>query len=248
MPVSVGRHNLARIRKLMKLTQADVARLAGCSAATIKAVEIGKLALSESLAIRLSHSLGIYDKDWLLKNDLTAPLPPGVLRTDRENTASPLFVIMQELFSRLCAVIAKMERGQTRSLLEYFATSELDAVKNQKEPIPDCEPARLCGSNAIEFFIQNPDLFDPDLREWINLEGLLKSNLKLSNPLELEEGDVDVRAKKLEKSLEETKAFEREMKTNKTTREYWHNKALKLMHDAEKARGAEAPSRKRQKA
>jgi transcriptional regulator with XRE-family HTH domain len=80
MPASVGRHNLARIRKLMGLTQADLGRMLGRSAATIKSIEIGKLALSEGLANRINETLGIRDKAWLLANDLQAPVPSDAAR------------------------------------------------------------------------------------------------------------------------------------------------------------------------
>src|SRR4029077_4578167 len=80
MPASVGRHNLARIRKLMGLTQADLGRMLGRSASTIKSIEIGKLALSEGLANRINETLGIRDKAWLLANDLQAPVPSDAVR------------------------------------------------------------------------------------------------------------------------------------------------------------------------
>jgi transcriptional regulator with XRE-family HTH domain len=80
MPASVGRHNLARIRKLMGLTQVDLGRMLGRSAATIKSIEIGKLALSEGLANRINETLGIRDKAWLLANDLQAPVPSDAAR------------------------------------------------------------------------------------------------------------------------------------------------------------------------
>jgi DNA-binding XRE family transcriptional regulator len=73
MPPSVRRHNLARIRDQLSLTQADLAKLVGCSLPTIKAVETGKLALSDGLASRISQALDFLDKDWLLKNDLNSP-------------------------------------------------------------------------------------------------------------------------------------------------------------------------------
>ena len=75
MPASVRRHNLARIRKLLRLTQGDIARMVSCSWSTIKSVEIGKLALSAGLAKRINLSLGIRDKTWLLRNDIDSPLP-----------------------------------------------------------------------------------------------------------------------------------------------------------------------------
>jgi transcriptional regulator with XRE-family HTH domain len=76
MPVSAGRHNLARLRKELNLTQAELATLVGCSPVTIKAVEIGKLALSEGLATRIALSAGT-TVQWLLENDLNSPVPVG---------------------------------------------------------------------------------------------------------------------------------------------------------------------------
>ena len=73
MPVSVKRHNLARLRKELQITQAKLAALLRCSSATIKAVEIGKLPLSESLAERIGRATGV-DPIWLLQNDLNAPI------------------------------------------------------------------------------------------------------------------------------------------------------------------------------
>jgi transcriptional regulator with XRE-family HTH domain len=75
MPVSVKRHNLARLRKELEITQTELARLLRCSSATIRAVEIGKLPLSESLAERIAAATGV-DPIWLRRNDLAAAMPP----------------------------------------------------------------------------------------------------------------------------------------------------------------------------
>jgi transcriptional regulator with XRE-family HTH domain len=184
MPVSVGRHNLARIRKQLRLTQSDVAKLVGCSPVTIKSVEIGKLALSDSLAERISHSLGFHDADWLLKNDLNAPVPGHFSLPDgQDHKKAPdaQFAVLMELLSRLFAVVDKMGKGQYRNIAEFYIATAADALKKAKEPIPDAQPSHLAGSDSIEFFVQNPNQFDPDLREWVDLKGLLKSNLKLSS-------------------------------------------------------------------
>lgn len=201
MPVSVGRHNLARIRKQLKLTQGDVAKLVGCSPATIKAVEIGKLALSEGLASRISQVIGV-DKDWLLENDLNGPLPAVYSpKTEQEavsHAADAQTGVILELFSRLFAAIAKMKKTQRRAMMELSIAIMMDALKKQTKPLPDCQPAGLAGSKSIEFLLQNPDLFDPDLRQWVDLKGLLKSNLQLSS----EPGDAlsEARSPKPKKS------------------------------------------------
>src|ERR1700730_9827032 len=116
MPVSVGRHNLARIRKQLKLTQGDVAKLVGCSPETIKAVEVGKLALSEGLAARISRALGFNKADWLLKNDLTAPLPKTYSAISQREAfgLGPIAqaTVLIDLFGRLFHVVSKMERHE----------------------------------------------------------------------------------------------------------------------------------------
>jgi DNA-binding XRE family transcriptional regulator len=67
------RHCLAFLRKLLGLTQAEMASLVGCATVTIKAVELGKLKLSFKLAERISAKTGIHIH-WLQNNDLKAPL------------------------------------------------------------------------------------------------------------------------------------------------------------------------------
>jgi transcriptional regulator with XRE-family HTH domain len=189
MPASVQRHNLARLRTQLKLTQGDVAKLVGCSPATIKAVEIGKLALSESLASRISLVLG-GQKDWLLENNLDAPIPsvypPKPEAEKLGHTKECQLILLNELFSRLFSIVAKMEKGsRNRMFTEMSIASELDALKKQAK-YPEERRSTPLESNAIEYFVHNPDLLDPGLREWIDLEGLLKSKRKLASFLFLE--------------------------------------------------------------
>ena len=80
MPASVGRHNLARFRKLMGLSQTDLAQMLGCSWSAIKAIETGKLTLSNGLADRIDKTFGLNDREWLLNNDLKAPVPSDAVR------------------------------------------------------------------------------------------------------------------------------------------------------------------------
>jgi len=174
MPPSVVRHNLARVRGQLSLTQGDLATLVGCSLATIKAVEIGKLALSEGLASRISQALEIWDKDWLLKNDLSAPLPP-VLRP-RSNEEDAQAAVIVELFTRLFAAVAKMDKHRSRLMIELSVASQLDTLRKEHLPRAHGElPDTIVPPGAIRWLIDNPNWFDQDLREIVNLEGLLKS-------------------------------------------------------------------------
>ena len=71
------RHNLARLRVFLGVSQKELAKLAKCSTSAIQAVELCKLPLSEELARRISAETGIMTR-WLLENDLTMPLiAPG---------------------------------------------------------------------------------------------------------------------------------------------------------------------------
>src|SRR5438552_17711905 len=73
MRTSPLRHNLARLRLFLNLGQKEMADLAGCSRRAIQSVELRTLKLSEELARKISNETGIA-VDWLLENDLKAPL------------------------------------------------------------------------------------------------------------------------------------------------------------------------------
>ncbi len=67
------RHTLAVLRTTIRLTQKEMAELAECSTATIQAIELGKLKLSEKLAGLISQNTAI-DQAWLLENDVSKPM------------------------------------------------------------------------------------------------------------------------------------------------------------------------------
>src|SRR5262245_24785382 len=67
------KHNLARLRAYLNLRQKEMGALVGYSMRAIQSVENRTLALSEPLARRISNATGI-SVDWLLENDLKAPL------------------------------------------------------------------------------------------------------------------------------------------------------------------------------
>src|SRR6266851_1295882 len=69
MRPSALRHPLAVLRQIINLTQKEMSDLAGCSCATVQAVELEKLKLSEKLAQRISYQTGV-DPGWLLANDV----------------------------------------------------------------------------------------------------------------------------------------------------------------------------------
>ena len=76
MKPSPLRHNLARLRTYLDLTQKEMADLAGCSARAIQSVELDTLPLSESLARRISAATGVHLR-WLVENNLEAAAIKG---------------------------------------------------------------------------------------------------------------------------------------------------------------------------
>src|ERR1700747_584422 len=117
MPASVQRHNLARLRQELGLTQAALGGLIGRSQATIKAIEIGKLALSEDLATLISVVLGT-DKQWLLDNDLSAPVPASkyfsATISPEEKAYTTTIYLLSDLFKRLFAVARRLRKTNAR--------------------------------------------------------------------------------------------------------------------------------------
>src|SRR6266567_1998676 len=67
------RHNVTRLRLLLGKSQREMADIAGCSFDTIQSIDLGRLALSESLARRISAATGVHLR-WLLENDLIADI------------------------------------------------------------------------------------------------------------------------------------------------------------------------------
>jgi transcriptional regulator with XRE-family HTH domain len=74
---SSGKHNVARLRvklnEFEKLDQEQFAKLIGCSVWKLRNIETGRTPLGELLARKICDETGIA-LEWLLENDLKAPL------------------------------------------------------------------------------------------------------------------------------------------------------------------------------
>lgn len=176
MPASVQRHNLARLRQEMSLTQSDLAALIMRSPATIKAIEIGKLSLSENLAALISEFTGA-DKKWLLENNLRAPVPPLRRLSASWNPAERAYdcicVLLADLFSRLFTVCRRLREGEGRQNLLTYIKDELELLEKSGYE-PDAIQRYRGSVGAFEFFETHPQSVDPDLRQLINLDFLVK--------------------------------------------------------------------------
>jgi DNA-binding XRE family transcriptional regulator len=176
MPVSVRRHNLQRLREELLLTQSALAGWIGRSAATIKAVEIGKLALSDNLASLIASITGA-NKEWLLRNDLSEPMAPlehtsAKLSPEQEAYDSSI-VLLYHLFDRLFAAARRLKPTQARRILVFFIKKHLEFLE-QNEQQPDAEYDFDCSRSAFEFFRAHPELLDVDLASLINLDYIIK--------------------------------------------------------------------------
>jgi transcriptional regulator with XRE-family HTH domain len=89
MKPSPMRHPLAVLRQILQMSQTQLGELCGNSGRTIQAVELGKLALSEGLALRIAQATGV-SVEWLLSGDPKAPAkadcPSGSLSPNAEYT------------------------------------------------------------------------------------------------------------------------------------------------------------------
>jgi transcriptional regulator with XRE-family HTH domain len=71
MPASSKKSCLAVLRSIAGITQRQLAELVDCAPITIQSIELGKLALSQRMAQRISLQTGV-SQAWLLANDYKA--------------------------------------------------------------------------------------------------------------------------------------------------------------------------------
>jgi DNA-binding XRE family transcriptional regulator len=176
MPGSVRRHNLQRLRAELNVSQTTLANWVGRSPVTIKAVEIGKLALSDNLAALIASVTGT-DKEWLLRNDLAEPMPPltrlSAKLSPDDQAYGATMALLHHLFDRLFAAVARLKDSDSRKLLGVFIAMHADALEKNGQ-IADAEYSMSTGVNTFEFFKAHPEKLDPDLAGVISLDYLIK--------------------------------------------------------------------------
>jgi transcriptional regulator with XRE-family HTH domain len=118
VPASKFKHNLARLRKHLKLTQADVAKLVGCARITIQAIELGKFPLSEKMATKLQGALGV-PQEWLLKAGLKSPIPEP-LRAYQGGDANISYQYRLGVANEFWQAVSILKRLKTKAELELF--------------------------------------------------------------------------------------------------------------------------------
>jgi hypothetical protein len=89
--------------------------------------------------------------------------------------------MLLEFFGRLFHVVSKMEKHETSVKSINFQRSSRECLKEGEEADIAERPTDSVADSGSIFFIQHQDQLDPDLRQWVDLKGLPKSNLQLSS-------------------------------------------------------------------
>jgi transcriptional regulator with XRE-family HTH domain len=169
MRKSPKRHNLARLRLFLKLTQEQMAKLAACSRRAVQSVELGQLTLSEGLARRVTAATGVHLR-WLLENDLRAPIVRGgsgrtwdYTRADFDAAQAAEKFGDDELSREIAADYAVSFYGQIRAILSSAAKKNLTEVATWKiaKFLDDCRwefghDTRMIGSEE-QFGLRDDD-------------------------------------------------------------------------------------------
>jgi DNA-binding XRE family transcriptional regulator len=179
MPVSVRRHNLVRLREELNLTQATFAGWIGRSVATVKAIETAALKLSPRLATLISAVTGV-DRDWLLRNDLTEPMPPLTPRSGRlrkgEKTYDSTLLLLAAVFECLCNSLRLLKPSTAKTQTIELVKKLLGSVEKPEYKLePALEVISPYTVEAAEYFASHLKEFDPELANLLNAEYLVRS-------------------------------------------------------------------------
>jgi DNA-binding XRE family transcriptional regulator len=187
MPASKRSHVVAVLRKNLALRQPELAKMVGCSVATIQSIEVGRLKLSESLASRIWAATGC-DRDWLLRNDVSVPMPPrpfflkGVASSGLQSYVMTITLLI-DVFSRLFAEARKLDKTGARDELELLLSKELEALKKTiKEP--GAVPLQSASKDVFQYFDAYPDELPTELENLLNLDYLIEIAPECDEPKE----------------------------------------------------------------
>jgi DNA-binding XRE family transcriptional regulator len=185
MELILARHNLARLRHALSLSQKEFGRLINRSEITVKAIETGRLELSKKLAKMVADITGA-DAEWLLHNDLREPMPALKYNSATLQPADLAYdcscILLQHLFERLFVALGRLEPSESRKLLESLIQVWLDDAKTFGHE-PKAKPLKPVSVGVFEFFRKNPQFLDTDLASWINLNFLIKDSYRVEKQI-----------------------------------------------------------------
>ena len=130
MAASKFKHNLARLRKQLGLSQVEVANLVGCSKTTIQSVELCRLELSSRLATNLQGALGV-PADWFLANNLKSPIPEP--RRVLQNGQLPVLIKygLVEQLANAFELMDKVSDEQGLAILQISTAEYINALRTR---------------------------------------------------------------------------------------------------------------------
>jgi hypothetical protein len=143
----------------------------------VQAIELGELPLSERLAARINLNTGV-DMDWLLRNDVKAPMPrrPFFMKGVTAPTQTHVYVIclLVDAMSRLFAVARKLPRTKARRVLQLAVAEELSKLKKSDANLK-AKPMFPTSREVFQYFAEYPAWRDPAL-EMLDLDYLIRSS------------------------------------------------------------------------
>jgi DNA-binding XRE family transcriptional regulator len=188
MPASKRTHTLAILRKNLALRQPELAEMVGCSVATIQSIEVGRLKLSESLAGRISVTTGC-DRDWLLRNDVSAPMPPrpffmkGVASVGLQTYVYRIS-LLADVFSRLFAECRRLDKSGPRGELERLLATELETLR-KTDKNPNARPLHSTSKENFQYFEDYPWELPEELKYLLDLGYLIETSSPLPREPEI---------------------------------------------------------------
>jgi DNA-binding XRE family transcriptional regulator len=147
VPVSKNRHNLARLRKHLGLTQADVARLVNCAITTIQSIEVRRLALGGELARKLGAVFGV-EPGWLLLNDLDSPVPELAKSEQKRQLTDLDTVATKEQLALAFKILDQLPDRKALMLFKHFTNEFIFAITANFVPRYG---SRLPQTEALEY-------------------------------------------------------------------------------------------------
>jgi DNA-binding XRE family transcriptional regulator len=178
MPASKSSHVLSVLRKNLALRQTELAKMVGCSVATITSIEVGRLKMSESLADRIVAVTGC-DKAWLLANDVSEPMPKRPFFMESVETVglqSYIYAtsLLIDVFSRLFAEVRKLDKTGARDNIAACIRRELEVLdKTKKEP--NALPLFSAGKMPFQYFQEYYGELPTELFNLLDLDYLIES-------------------------------------------------------------------------
>jgi transcriptional regulator with XRE-family HTH domain len=180
MPASLLKHNLARLRAELRLTQADLAAMVNRSPSAIKYIETGDLDLSPKLAALISEVTGA-PAEWLLKNDLSEPVPQLAKVSDTYGPEDEEYRrtcdLLKILFHRFFSVLQRLKNGEEKENTIVYVLELVQDIA-QGETLGGPFASRSLPLATLDFFVNHPEKLDLDLRGLIDLDLLIHERLK----------------------------------------------------------------------